>query len=221
MLDEIIIEFEKYRDQDSAIKQAAYLRNQFKFIGMPKPVRSKVEKPFIQRSKELTIEQLIDLVYALAKLEEREYLYCSQQMLIANANRLELSHVCDLVDVTLLNPWWENTDGFAMFVHKWLKAKPYYVRPWVEEHYKDDDMWIRRLAIISQLGLKKDVDFVILKRAIKYNMKYDEFFIQKAIGWALRDYSKYDPKRVEEFIKKNEEKLSKLAIREGSKYLGG
>lgn len=221
MLNEIIIEFEKYKDQDSAIKQEAYLRNQFKFIGMPKPSRSKVEKPFIQRSKELTIEQLIDLVYALARLEEREYLYCSQQMLIANAKRFELRHVCDLIGVTLFNPWWENTDGFASFVHKWLKAKPYYVREFVEMYYKDDEMWIRRLAIISQLGLKKDVDFVILKRAIKYNMKYDEFFIQKAIGWALRDYSKYNPQGVEEFIDKNEEKLSKLAIREGSKYLGG
>ncbi len=121
--------------------------------------------------------------------------------------------------ITLIDSWWENTDGFQSFVRKWFKANPEAIRPFIESKYKDDNMWIRRLAIIAQLGLKEQTDFTIMKRAIRYNFSYDEFFIQKAIGWALRDYSKSNQKAVTEFIEKYNDKLSNLAIREGSRYL--
>ncbi len=211
--------FEANRDIENAVKQEAYLKNQFMFLGLAKPIRAELEKDFVKDTKQLDVEQIIDICFELTELGFREYLYTAQRVMDANYQKFELSHIERLVKITLIDSWWENTDGFQSFVRKWFKANPQAIRPFVESKYKDDNMWIRRLAIIAQLGLKEQTDFTIMKRAIRYNLNYDEFFIQKAIGWALRDYSKTNQKAVAEFITQYNDKLSNLAIREGSKYL--
>lgn len=218
-INNLIKKFEANRDHDNAIKQEAYLKNQFKFLGLPKPKRSLLEKEFVKESKQLAKEEIIDLVFALCDLEYREYLYTAQMILQANYQKFNYDDIQTLSAITLQNQWWENTDGFQSFLKKWFRANPGAIRQFVLDYYKHENMWMRRLAIIAQLGLKEQTDAVVLKRAIRYNMKYDEFFIQKAIGWALREYSKYNVKEVTEFIAKNEMKLSNLAIREGSKYI--
>ncbi len=211
--------FEANRDKDNAVKQEAYLKNQFKFLGLPKPQRALLEKEFVKATKNFEKTVIIKVVFELCNLEYREYMYTAQMVLQSNNALFTYEDILKLSEITLINQWWENTDGFQSFLKKWFRNNPEYIRPFVTEFYKDENMWMRRLAIIAQLGLKEQTDFVILKRAIRYNMKYDEFFIQKAIGWALRDYSKVAPEEVATFISKYESKLSNLAIREGSKYL--
>lgn len=211
--------FEANQDSDNAIKQEAYLKHQFRFLGIPKPTRSKLEKEFINNTKSLDKEEIIAIVFELASLGYREYLYTAQMVLHANYKQFNYDDILTLVDITRTNQWWENTDGFQSFLKKWFRANPESIRPFILEFYKDDNMWMRRLAIIAQLGMKELTDEVALTRALRYNFKYDEFFIQKAIGWALRDYSKTNPKMVSEFIGKYNSKLSNLAIREGSKYI--
>lgn len=83
--------------------------------------------------------------------------------------------------------------------------------------YGDDNFWRRRLSLILQLGYREKTDVALLEKAIAYDVATDEFFIQKAIGWALRDYSKTNPGWVKSIMTKYP--LSKLAISEGSKYL--
>lgn len=220
MIEELQAVFEANRDQEKAVAQKAYLKDQFEFLGIPKPVRAKLEKEFVKATKQLPKEEVISLVFDLTKLGYREYLYTGQMVLQANYKSFDYRDILELTQITRTNQWWENTDGFQSFLKKWFKANLESVRPFVLAYYKDSDMWMRRLAIIAQLGLKESTDFTVMTRAIRYNLKYDQFFIQKAIGWALRDYSKTNPTAVADFIYKYEDKLSNLAVREGSKYLG-
>lgn len=211
--------FEANQNQENAIKQQAYLKDQFPFLGIAKPIRSKLEKQFVNETKLLNTQDTIKLCFELASLGYREYLYTCQMVLVANYQKFDYQDILLLTKITLADPWWENTDGFQSMLRKWFKQNPDYIRPFIIEFYKDENMWMRRLAIIAQLGLKEQTDFVALKRAIRYNCQDQQFFIQKAIGWALREYSKTNRDQVAGFICDNQQKLSKLAIREGSKYL--
>ena len=87
------------------------------------------------------------------------------------------------------------------------------------EWSRDEDFWLRRIAIEHQLLQKEETDVQLLEQILINNLNQTEFFINKAIGWALRDYSKTNPDWVLEFIEKYKDKLSKLSIKEGSKYL--
>ncbi len=216
---QLIEVFEANANPENAVKQKAYLKNQFEFLGIAKPARAKLERDFIKSTKLIEKEEVINIIFEVSKLGFREYLYTSQMIMQANYKRFSYKDVLDLTAITRDNQWWENTDGFQSFLKKWFRDNPEYIKPFVLEFYQDENMWMRRLAIIAQLGMRDLTDFEIMKRAIKYNLKYDEFFIQKAIGWALRDYSKVNKTRVSEFIDSHQSQLSSLAIREGSKYL--
>lgn len=218
-IEQLCVIFEANRNEENAQKQKAYLKHQFEFLGLAKPIRAKLEKQFVVESKQLNAQELITVVFKLANLEYREYLYTAQMVLHANYQKFNYDDIIELTKITRINQWWENTDGFQSFLRTWFKVNPEYIRPFVEQFYKDSNIWMRRLAIIAQLGMKQQTDFVIMKRAIRYNNKYDEFFIQKAIGWALREYSKTNQDAVRDFVQENEHKMSKLAVREASKYL--
>lgn len=83
----------------------------------------------------------------------------------------------------------------------------------------DDNFWLRRIAIDHQLMRKDKTDTELLEKIIINNLGQTEFFVNKAIGWALRDYSKTNPDWVRGFIKKYGEKMSSLSIKEASKYI--
>ncbi|MPM26083.1 hypothetical protein SDC9_72584 [bioreactor metagenome] len=82
-----------------------------------------------------------------------------------------------------------------------------------------DDIWLRRVAIDHQLGFKEKTDTALLEEIIKNNLNQKEFFINKAIGWCLRDFSKTNPDWVRAFLSVHKNDLSNLSIREGSKYV--
>lgn len=218
-INQLIKVFEANADHENAVKQEAYLKNQFPFLGLAKPIRAKLEKEFVKSTKLLSKTEVIEIIFELSQLGYREYLYTSQMVMQANYKRFEYDDIINLTTVTRSNQWWENTDGFQSFLKKWFRDNPEYIKPFVLVFYKDENLWMRRLAIIAQLGMKDLTDFTVMKRALRYNFKYDEFFIQKAIGWALRDYSKINQVEVAKFIDDYHLKMSNLAIREGSKYL--
>ncbi len=113
--------------------------------------------------------------------------------------------------------WWDSVDAInkvvGHIVMKYPQTKEDVILKWI----KSDNIWLNRIAIIFQLKYKEKTDTVFLSNAILYNCETTEFFINKAIGWALREYSKTNKEWVKEFIDNNN--LSKLSIREGSKYI--
>ena len=114
--------------------------------------------------------------------------------------------------------WWDLVDGVAGQVRELLLAHPAEVRPVVRGWARSPDRWLRRSAVIAQLGARQRTDTALLAEVVEANAADPEFFVRKAIGWALRDLAKTDPDWVRRFLAEHE--LSPLSRREAAKHLG-
>ena len=123
-----------------------------------------------------------------------------------------------LKELAITKSWWDTIDNLDRIVGG-IALKYPSVNRTVLEWSSDENIWLRRIAIDHQLLRKERTDTELLEKIIKNNFERTEFFINKAIGWALRDYSKTNPEWVRNFIEKNKDKMSKLSIGEGSKYI--
>lgn len=115
--------------------------------------------------------------------------------------------------------WWDVVDDIAThLVRSVLVREPEVERTRLREWAADDDLWVRRAAIIAQVGLRDDVDQALLTDVIEANLADRDFFIRKAIGWALRDHARVEPEWVRAFVGAHPE-LSGLSRREALKHL--
>ena len=212
----IVEQFRKNFDEVNARKMSAYMKNHFSFLGLPKPQRAELSKSFL---KEITKEKVIDwnLVNYLWELPEREFQYLALEYLGKLKKQLEKSDVSRLEQMIVTKSWWDTVDSLAPLVgilcQKYPELKTELLNDWIFS----SNIWLKRVSILFQLKFKNDVDTEFLSKAIVANHLSKEFFVNKAIGWALRQYSKFNPNWVKEFISKHP--LSPLSIREGGKYL--
>ncbi|HXF28518.1 MAG TPA: DNA alkylation repair protein, partial [Chlamydiales bacterium] len=189
------------------------------FLGIAKPDREKIEKAVFQKYPVAHSKELEKLLFTLWEKEEREFHYAA----ISLAKR-----AFKIWDPTLLQAfetlirsqsWWDSVDAIASnLVGALLLQFPQLVTTcdhWVD----DDDLWMRRTSLIFQLQFKEKTDEERLFGNCKKLMHEKEFFIRKAIGWALRQYSKTNPEKVRLFIEMHRKQLSPLSVREGSKYV--
>ena len=117
--------------------------------------------------------------------------------------------------------WWDLVDELAVHaVGPLLRRHPGVVRRRLLSWARDADLWKRRTAILSQIGAGEEADFAFLEACLTPSLGSREFFLRKAIGWALRDYARTDPARVDRWVREHEEVLSPLTIREARKHLG-
>ena len=115
--------------------------------------------------------------------------------------------------------WWDHVDSIAHRIADLLDAHPVEATEAVRRWITSDDMWLRRLSILSQLGRRDRLDPDLLTEAIEPNMGDTEFFIRKAIGWALREYAKVEPGWVRTFVTEHQDELSGLSKREALKHV--
>lgn len=133
-------------------------------------------------------------------------------------DKLTIDDIPKLKQFILKKSWWDMIDNLDMTIGA-LALKDSNVNKILLEWSIDENIWLRRIAIDHQLLRKEKTNTELLEKILKNNLGQAEFFINKAIGWALRDYSKTNPEWVKNFIEKNKEKMAKLSIREASKYL--
>lgn len=114
--------------------------------------------------------------------------------------------------------WWDTIDSLIKPIGK-IGLRDDRVNDLMLAWSQDDDFWIRRVAIEHQLLRKDKMNIELLNTILENNLGSSEFFINKAIGWALRDYSKTNPDWVKDFISKHHAEMASLSIKEGSKYL--
>jgi 3-methyladenine DNA glycosylase AlkD len=158
------------------------------------------------------------LVKGLWEKEEREYQYASLDYISSSLKKINETHLPLMEKLITTKSWWDTVDALAPHpVGKIAKESPEVIKDTIEPWSIDDNLWLRRSSILFQLRYKEETDEARLYNIILKNADSKEFFIQKAIGWALREYSKTKPDSVREFITENT--LAKLSIREGSKYL--
>lgn len=195
---------------------AAYMRHQFQFLGVKATERRELTKPVIKQSKQLALPTLQEWLAFYYGQSAREYQYVAIDLALANVKRLspELFNWC--VAQIPIKAWWDSVDVWRKVMTVYLVEHDELTTQG-EAFINADEMWLRRVAITLQLGLKESTNQAFLTKAIETSQTDSEFFIQKAIGWALRDYSKTNPAWVSAFIASHQ--LSNLAAREGRKAM--
>jgi 3-methyladenine DNA glycosylase AlkD len=215
--EELFAEFEKNADAGKAQSMRAYMRDQFQFLGISTPLRRSISKKFLIAAKKLkTVDW--EFIHVCWDQPYREYQYLAVNYLDAVKSQLTPADVPKIKEIAVLKSWWDTIDGLDMIVGDIALRYPE-VNAVLLEWSTDPNKWLRRIAIDHQLLRKDKTDTELLARIIENNFGTDEFFINKAIGWSLRDYSKTNPDWVRDFIERFRDRMNKLSIREASKYI--
>ncbi|MBM7585158.1 3-methyladenine DNA glycosylase AlkD [Bacillus pakistanensis] len=215
---QIVATFKEYENKELAGPMEAYMRDQFPFLGIKTPERKAIFKDFLNQYSTPELEDLQVIVKELWDQPEREFQYIALALLENQFKHLDTSYLPLVEDLIIEKSWWDTIDAIASnFVGKLLLKYPDQIEPYTRKWIMDENMWLNRTAILYQLSYKAKTDEERLFEYILLHKESDEFFIQKAIGWALREYSKTAPDSVVKFIEK--EKLKPLSKREGLKYL--
>ncbi|MCH5461565.1 DNA alkylation repair protein [Lactobacillus sp. LC28-10] len=214
----IFNQFQLIGDPALSTEMARYMRNQFPFTGLKTPERKRQSKELMTASKKIAIPELLTGIVLLFQREEREYQYVAIDLMVANVKRLTFADIQELAKLVTQKSWWDTVDALRKAFGDYIRLYPNEKRQVFELFNGADNFWLRRVAITLQLMEKEKTDTKMLTEAILPDIDTPEFFIQKAIGWALRNYSKVDPQWVGKFMASHQ--LTRLATREGSKYLG-
>ena len=214
---DLITDLEENRNELLAESMSKYMQDKFRFLGVRGATRTEIyKKYFPDARKTKTIDW--DFVENCWNKEEREFQYAVVYYLKAMQKFLKREDISRLKYLIVTKSWWDTVDLLAKVVGSLIIRIKGYDQIMLEWS-KDSNIWLRRVAILYQLSLKDKVDKQVLDKILVNNLGDSEFFINKAVGWALRDYSKYNPEWVREFIKKNKENMANLSIREASKYI--
>ena len=209
--------FEQNRDEENAIKMSKYMRDLFKFYGIPTPIRKSLYKDLLKEEKaKKTIDwNFLDKCY---EDDYREFQYLALDYIENMQKFLTYDDVPKLYKYIKAKQWWDTIDRFDRIVGN-IAFKDDRINDLMLKWSKDEDFWLRRIAIDHQLGRKDKTNTKLLEQILINNFGSDEFFINKAIGWSLRDYSKTNPNWVNDFLSKYENKMDKVSLKEAYKYI--
>lgn len=215
--DEIKHLFEQNRDEDNAIKMSKYMRDQFKFYGIPTPTRKSLYKDLLkeEKGKKIIDWNFLDKCY---EDDYREFQYLALDYIENMQKFLTYDDVPKLYKYIKSKQWWDTIDRFDRIAGN-IAFKDDRINDLMLKWSKDEDFWLRRIAIDHQLGRKEKTNTKLLEQILLNNFGSDEFFINKAIGWSLRDYSKTNPDWVKDFLNKYENKMDKVSLKEAYKYI--
>ena len=203
-------------DAERAGPMRAYMKNQFPFLGIATVARRQAVA-FLARECR---DEALAVAQALWALPEREYQYVACDLLRRRIEGLTDTDFGVLRQLILDKSWWDTVDSLAVTVGGVVKQYPHLIAQ-MDEWIEGDSVWIRRVALLHQLAWKSETD---QERLFDYCLRRagdTDFFIRKAIGWALRQYARENPTAVARFVRSHETQLSGLSIREAMKHLGG
>lgn len=213
----LITELEENRNELLAESMSKYMQDKFRFLGVRGATRTEIYKKYFPDARKSKVIDW-DFIENCWNKEEREFQYVVVYYLKTMQRFLKREDISRLKYLIVTKSWWDTVDLLAKVVGSLVIRIEGYDQIMLEWS-KDSNIWLRRVAILYQLSLKDKVDEIILDNILVNNLGDSEFFINKAIGWALRDYSKFNPEWVREFIKKNKDNMANLSIREASKYI--
>jgi 3-methyladenine DNA glycosylase AlkD len=221
MLNEILRQkFELLSDTSKKESMQAYMRNQFLFFGLPRPVRNSIQAEIFKNYTIKDQKTLLEEVFKLWAEPEREFQYAALDLMIKH-KKLLLSKqgILALEALAADKSWWDTVDILAgNLMGKTLAKLPNEAKIFRESWAKSQNFWLNRCAILYQLHFKTKTDEAWLAEVIEMHKHQKEFFIQKAIGWALRQYAKTNPDWVQRFVD-TKTNLPALSKREALKHL--
>lgn len=213
----LILDLEENRNELLAVSMERYMQDKFSFLGVRGATRTEIyKKHFPEARKSKVIDW--EFIETCWNKEEREFQYAVVYYLKTMQKFLKREDISRLKYLIVTKSWWDTVDLLAKVVGSLVIRIEGYDQLMLEWSI-DSNIWLRRVAMLHQLSFKEKVDEGLLEKILLANLGNNEFFINKAVGWALRDYSKFNPEWVTKFIEKNRENMASLSLREASKYL--
>lgn len=214
--EEMFEQLEKLADPQQGAKMAAYMQNRFLFLGLPKPALKAFAKPYLQSSRKAPVDW--PFVFACWEQPYREAQYIAVEYLLLHQKQLTGDELENIRRLIVQKSWWETTDSLDEIVGTIIMKAPDHKRTMLEWSLSDE-LWLRRTAIDFQQKYKDRTDTGLLSQIIQNNLDSREFFITKAIGWSLREYSKTDPQWVQGFLAEFGARMAPLSKREAARKL--
>lgn len=206
-------------EPDRAPGMQAYMRSEMPFLG----VRVPVVRRLVRAAASAEPPDLPALLSAATTLWReatvREERYAATELLALRPARGRVETLPLITEVIVTGAWWDHVDAVAPRVGALLLTRPATLEPVVRAWSLDADRWLRRAAIICQLAARERTDRTLLADVVDANLADPEFFVRKAIGWALRQYARTDPGWVRAFVAARRDTLSPLSYREAVKHL--
>jgi 3-methyladenine DNA glycosylase AlkD len=210
---------ENAKNELNASSMAAYMKGHFSFLGVPKPTRSEIQRRhWADRPKK---SAAIAAIHELWNTPFREAQYLALDLLKAESKHWTPEEALTALEAWITtHSWWDSVDALAVHgVGVLLRRQPEAVWPAVQAWIYSDNLWLNRTAMIAQLGFRAETHTEWLDEALSAHTASKEFFHRKAIGWALRDFSRTNPRWVRQWVDAHPE-LSGLSRREALRLLG-
>ena len=211
--------FEQNANANVATGQKTYMKNLFEFYGVKAPIRQGIQKPFFNKKFLPPKNELEVITKILWNKPQREFQYFSQEMVHCYKKQFEKNDIRLLEFMITHKSWWDSVDFIASkLVGEYFKIYPVQRDGQIKKWLASGNIWLQRTAILFQLNYKESVDTELLETVIKALLGSKEFFINKAIGWMLRQYGKTNPGWVVDFCKRTS--LDKLSRKEALRLIG-
>jgi 3-methyladenine DNA glycosylase AlkD len=211
-------EFKRNSNAKIAKEQKAYMRNQFEFFGIKTPVRREIQKPFLIKSYLPPKTDVKGIVNILWNKPQREYQFFAQELVFRYKKEFAKNDIALLEYMVTHKSWWDTVDFIAVkLIGAYFILYPEQLDSSIEKWLTSGNIWLQRCCLLYQLKSKDKIDTVRLEYIIKRLLGSKEFFINKAIGWVLREYSKTNPLWVTKFVANND--LANLSKREALRLL--
>ncbi len=218
VLENLVDSFKANADAENAVPMAAYMKNRFDFLGIKSPMRRKLQQPFFKEMKSTGITEVIAVIDELWTLPYREFQYCASELLEKHTRRLPEGYIEKFQKLITTKSWWDSLDAIVpRSLGAFFKMYPHLIKDKVSQWVESENIWLNRAAILFQLKYKETTDKALLFDTVLKLKDRGEFFVDKAIGWALREYSKTNPEEIITFVETNT--LSPLSKREALKII--
>ncbi len=206
-------------NEEFAVNMQAYMKSSLPFHGVKSKEQAAISKPLFREHPIREFDEYKTVIEELWSSEYREEKYAA----IACARHHKKLITLDAIPIYEMmireGAWWDYVDVIAVhLVGPVLLSSPEHMVPLLRLWIDDENMWIRRTAILAQLMFKEKMDTGLLFEFCDKRLHEDEFFIRKAIGWVLRQHSKTDPDVIRAYVDSRRDKMSGLTLREASKY---
>ena len=207
------------KNGENAIHMEKYMKNHFVFLGIKTEERRTILKTILLKNKEEIKDNSRKIALELFSKKEREFHYCAIEILIKSLKKNYIKNDIQLIKKLLItNSWWDSVDTISKYIlGEYLLQFSEETNTVVDQFSNSDNMWLNRSALLFQLGYKIKTNADILFSECTKHSNSNEFFIQKAIGWSLREYGKTNPKAIQTFVSKT--KLKRLSEKEALKNI--
>lgn len=217
-VEELVERFQKRADEEAAQYMIAYMKGQYDFFGIKAPVRREITIAYLKEKGIPEDKNLAEIILELWKRPQRELQNVAIDILERRKSRVQEQDIVLYEELIVTKSWWDTVDGLASsLVGHYFIQYPDQRDSILDRWITSDNIWLKRSAILFQLKYKDRTDATRLFRYIEQCIPSQEFFINKAIGWALRQYAKYNPSEVIAFVESHH--LSNLSRREALKLI--